>query len=100
MWLLFALSSFSSCAESGRRVRQQELGDRWPLTVESGHVDCDHGALVFRYNGTTYALNMTARGQGHPGSEPIWKTVASAGDHRPLKVNLTPLIELAREQCK
>ena len=71
-----------------------------PLTVESGHVDCDHGALVFRYNGTTYALNMTARGQGHPGSEPIWKTAASAGDHRPLKVNLTPLIELAREQCK
>ena len=31
LWLLAALCSFSSCAESGKRVTQQELGDRWPL---------------------------------------------------------------------
>ena len=100
LWLLLALSSFSSCSDSGRRVTQQELGDRWPLRVESGHVDCDHGALVFRYDGTTYALNMTALGQGHPGIDPIWKDEARALNHRPLKVDLTPLIDLARQRCK
>ena len=76
LWLLAALCSFSSCAESGRRVTQQELGVRWPWTVESGHVDCDHGALIFRYDGTTYALNVTALSKGSPGIDSIWKTEA------------------------
>jgi len=50
----------SSCAELGRQVTRKELGDRWPLSVDSGHVDCDQGALVFRYDGSSYALNMIA----------------------------------------
>ena len=100
LWLLAALCSFSSCAESGRRVTQQELGVRWPLTVESGHLDCDHGALVFRYDGTTYALNVTALSKGNPGIDPIWKTEADLRVTRPIKVDLTPLIDLARQECK
>ena len=43
-----------------------------PLTVDSGHVDCESGALVFRHDGTIYALNMTALGRGYPGIDPIY----------------------------
>ena len=32
-----------ACLESGRQVTREELKERWPLTVESGHVDyCNH----------------------------------------------------------
>ena len=99
-WLLVVLCSFTACAESGRQVTRQELGASWPLTVDSGHVDCEGGALVFRHDGTTYALNMTALGKEHPGIDPIWKNEARALHHYPLKVNLTPLIDLARQQCR
>jgi len=100
-WLLLALSLFSSCAESGRQVTRQELGDRWPLIVDTGRVDCAHGAaLVFRHEGTSYALNGTALGKGYPGIDPIWKDEARALNHRPLNVDLTPLIDLARQQCR
>ena len=54
-----------------QRVIRQQLGHSWPLTVDSGHVDCDPWALVFRHDGTIYALNMTTRGKGHQGIEPI-----------------------------
>jgi hypothetical protein len=99
-WLLVALCSFTACAESGRQVTRQELGDRWPLTVDSGHVDCESGALIFRYHGTSYALNMIALGKGHQGIEPIWKSAAGSPNQRPLKLDLTPLIDLARQQCR
>jgi Protein of unknown function (DUF2511) len=85
----------------GRKVSEQDLGARWPLTVSAGHVDCESGVLIFRYEGTSYALNMIALGKGHQGIEPIWKNAAgSPRNHNPLKVDLTPLIDLARQQCK
>jgi uncharacterized protein DUF2511 len=99
-YLLLTLCLFSSCAESGRQVTRQELGDLWPLTVEGGRVDCDHEALVFRDHGSSYALNMSALGKGYSGIDPIWKDEARALNHRPLKVDLTPLIDLARQQCR
>ena len=68
--------------------------------VESGNVDCDHEALIFRHDGKTYALNITALGKGHLGIDPIWKTEADLRATRPLKVDLTPLIDLARQECK
>ena len=49
--------------------------------------------LVFRHDGTIYALKGTALGKGYPGS---------LRNHRPLKVDLTPLIDSARQRppCK
>ena len=99
-WFLVALCLFSSCAESGRQVTKQELGDRWPLIVQSGHVNCESGALIFRYDGSSYALNMIALRKGYSGIDPIWKNEARALNHRPLKVDLTPLIDLAQQQCR
>ena len=93
--LLVALCLISSCAESGRQVTRKDLGDRWPLSVDRGHVDCDLGTF-FGYDSTNYALIMIALGKGHQGVEPIWKNAAgSPRNHNPLKVDLTPLIDLA-----
>jgi hypothetical protein len=47
-----------------------------------------------------YALNVTALGKGHPGIDPIWKTEADLRATKPIKVDLTPLIDLARQECK
>ena len=95
-------SALVGCGSThGRKVSEQDLGARWPLTVSAGHVDCESGALLFRYEGTSYALNMIALGKGHQGIEPIWKNAAgSPRNHNPLKLDLTPLIDLARQQCK
>jgi Protein of unknown function (DUF2511) len=70
-WLFVVLCLVSSCAESGKQVTRQELGNRWPLTVESGRVNCDHGALVFAHHGTIYALNGVALGKGCLRIDPI-----------------------------
>jgi hypothetical protein len=41
------------------RVRlSQDLGDKWPFTVESGAITCpDPQEVVFEANGRKYALN-------------------------------------------
>ena len=50
-------SALVGCGSThGRKVSEQDLGTRWPLTVSAGHVDCESGALIFRYEGTSYAL--------------------------------------------
>jgi uncharacterized protein DUF2511 len=99
-WLLVVLCSFTACAESGRLVTRQELGDHWPLTVDGGRVDCNQGALVFAHDGTIYALNEVALGKGYLEIDPIRKNEARALNHHPLKVDLRPLIDLARQQCR
>jgi hypothetical protein len=40
LWLLAALRSFGFALNLADKS-QQQLGDHWPLTVESGHLDCD-----------------------------------------------------------
>lgn len=95
-------SALIGCGSThGKKVSQQDLGARWPLTVSAGHVDCESRALIFRYEDTSYALNIVAIGEGHQGIEPLWKNAAgSPRNHQPLKVDLTPLIDLARLECK
>ena len=36
----------------------------WPLTVGRGTLGCQSGAVVFRFNGVSYAVNDAARAQG------------------------------------
>lgn len=91
-------SALVGCGSThGRKVSEQDLGARWPLTVPAGHVDCESGALIFRYEGTSYALNMIALGKGIRESK---DAAGSPRNHNPLKVDLTSLIDLARQQCK
>ncbi|BAC88181.1 YebY family protein [Gloeobacter violaceus] len=42
-------------------VSKAEYGERWPLAVQSGALDCPlPGAVVLKADGKTYALNGTA----------------------------------------
>ena len=73
-----------SCSEKAalavRPVTAQDFGTAWPLTVDSGTVECCRGEVagthivVFRTKGgVLYALNGTAKARGYPGIHPIWR---------------------------
>ena len=51
----------------------------------------------FAIEGTTYPLNVTALSKGNSGIDPIWKTEADLRATRPINVDLSPLIDLARQ---
>lgn len=77
-----------------RKVSRDDLGDKWPLTCESGHVglELDTIAVFKQKGGKTYALNGMARTRGYPDIEPIW---ADNPKLEGFKVNIRPLIKMA-----
>lgn len=83
---------------AGVLVTRESLGDSWPLTVDQAHVECLDGRLaVVHANGTTYALNGTAKSRGYPAVDPIWRANPSIPG---TKINIGPLIDIALKQCK
>lgn len=68
-------------------VNASEFGDKWPLTVSSGHLSCLPGSEVIFYapDGTVYAVNGSARGtkRWQP-IDPIWKIDESLYDVAPV----------------
>ena len=85
--------------QSGRLVTQNEFGDRWPFTVESGYVDCiQNKTPVFRSGPKTYGLTgYGTTNLGLPEIDPIWKNNPSIAG---VKISLTPITDLARQQCE
>lgn len=70
-------------------VSRAEFGEKWPLTVDDGVLACDQsssalGAVVFSSGGRRYALNGTAKGQGIPPIDPIWRETSHELDYPPL----------------
>lgn len=91
----------TACTESGKQVGRPDLGADWPLIVDAGAVDCVAGALVFRHGATTYGLNGIAIGNGYPRINPIWRDdPASPIKSHPMKINIGPLMDLARRECR
>lgn len=85
---------------SGSRVRvtRAEHGERWPLTVEEGEVEClPGGVFVFHHGGKTYALNGMAEGKGYADIRPIWRDDPTQPG---LKISIGPLISAANSACK
>ena len=80
-------------------MSKSELGDAWPLTVESGTVTCENGSQVIfaAPNGTRYAVNGTAMSQTDlPRIDEIWApdpTIDGA------KVNISPIIDAGLALC-
>ena len=79
-------------------VTSEELGERWPFTVGSGHVEClEGGTPVFRTGGTTYALTgYGATNLGFPEIDPIWRDNPNIEG---VKISLTPITDRARDRC-
>jgi uncharacterized protein DUF2511 len=64
----------SSGDGGGLEVSRADFGADWPLTVQSGTLNCEGaGAVTFTTNGTTYAVNGLASGMDEwPEIDSIW----------------------------
>ena len=113
-------------AENQQKISKQQFGAKWPLSVPSGIVEClpiGRGAVVFKSEEKTYALNGIAKGvaEKHRFSniEEIWlddpefykvaeeaarvedlpveKAIKLMGG--PTKVNIAPLLDAGARLC-
>lgn len=80
------------------RAEFEAEGRTWPLTVDSGTLNCEPASSVtFRAGGTTYAVNGTAKTMTDlPDIDPIW---ADDGSGLGLKVDIGDLIEAGLDLC-
>jgi uncharacterized protein DUF2511 len=67
-----------------RQISRAELPDDWPFVPGTGTLACDGGAVAFRAQGVTYALNDGARARGYADVNPIVVT-QSAAPSNPLR---------------
>lgn len=73
-----------------RPIARDELGDAWPLTVESGEIErIDRtvngvalAAVVFHHGGKAYAVNGDARRLGFAPIDPLLKSEELAGGNK------------------
>jgi hypothetical protein len=87
------------------RVSREEFGERWPLTVDAGELECrQKGAgpagrmVLFHAEGRTYAVNGTAiTHSGHPRIDPIWR---DNPDIPGTKIPITPLLNAGLKLCE
>lgn len=63
----------SGCSKPGLELTEEQYGDKWPLTVPSGHVECKNDSVIFHTNGKTYGVNGLAKSRGYPSIDEIWK---------------------------
>lgn len=68
-----------------RTVSRSEFRWDWPFTVGTGTLGCASGAVVFRTEGTNYAVNDAAKARGFPTVEPIRQIQGSGPPSDPLK---------------
>lgn len=75
-----------------------DLGAQWPLTVDAIRLRCVNGReLVFDADGTTYALNGTAKGtKRYADLGPIWRDDPLTPG---LKISLQPLLDMGLPLC-
>lgn len=86
-------------------ISKSIIGDKWPLTVDSGTVSCSYTSsggkvVTFTANGTRYGVNGTALSQGLPKIDPIW--INTTGDEAKIapKKNIGPILDLGLTLCK
>jgi uncharacterized protein DUF2511 len=58
-------------ASRQRRISRHDFPDAWPFEPGTGTLGCTGGAVVFRVQGVTYALNDMARARGYASVDPI-----------------------------
>jgi hypothetical protein len=85
---------------SGDEISKEQLGEDWPLTVESGVLKCieDNGVplATIEVNGVEYQLNGAAKSRGYEDIDIIWSNNPSIPGTR---LSLSPLISKALELC-
>ena len=95
-----AAAPVTSAAASAHQISKADLGDAWPLTVDSGVLNCygsgGVGSATFKSpDGTEYALNGIAKGK-YPDIDPL----VAASDIPGTKRDIGTLIERALLYCE
>ncbi len=72
-------------AQQQRTIWRSELKWLWPLSVGTGVIGCDQGAVIFRSAGKSYALNDAASARGFADIGPIWQARPSGPPRNPLR---------------
>ena len=96
--LAVCVSGCSSSSSTGEAVSRSDFGEDWPLTVDSGTLQCEGaGAVTFTTeDGTTYAVNGLASGMDRwPEIDSIWADAPGG-----LKKNIGPLIQRGLALCE
>lgn len=101
--LLGAMGCSSKYVYEGReQVTRDQLGSRWPLTVDAGELRCEgrigQRTASIRVDGREYALSARTEGSGAAEPiDPIWAlNPATPGFPRDLR----PLLERALALCE
>lgn len=91
------LSHRQDALPSGVKINRLEFGNSWPLTVESGYLDCIDGkALVFRTGRKSYAINGIAESYGYVKIDPIWR---ANPEIKSFKMDIGLLLNRAKGLC-
>ncbi len=102
LMFMFILISFPVYAEQ-EKVNKPMFGEKWPLTVSEGTLDCNGskgvGKLIFIDSSSNrYALNGLAIGdKRNKPIDPIWKDDPAV---KGLKISMSSLIERGLKLCK
>lgn len=88
--------------DSDKEVSRDDYGAEWPLTVDSGTLECKGsggvGEATITVDGTKYALNGIAKGNdAYADIRPIW---ADSPDFAGVKQDISVLIEDALPLCE
>ena len=97
---LFALLFLAALLGSPSRevITKAKYGDRWPLSVDRGTIECvGAGAVLFHADGNTYAVNGWATSTtDYPDIREIWlDDPAKPG----LKINIDSIISRGLSLC-
>jgi hypothetical protein len=68
-----------------RAVARTDFDWKWPFSIGHGTLGCTDAAIIFRYDGKTYALNDAARSRGFAIVDPIWRWQSSGMPSDPLR---------------
>jgi Protein of unknown function (DUF2511) len=97
-------SDGSELGDNERAVQSAAYGSDWPLTVSGGVLRCEEPSLVTftTDNGTTYAVNGSARGFSEDRGwvddiSPIWRDDPAFSG---LKISIGPLIDDGLALCE
>jgi hypothetical protein len=85
-----------------RRISRHDFVDTWPFEPGTGTLGCAAGAVVFRVQGVTYALNDTARARGYVSVDSIVVSRSKAPSHPLGRITQDERMQIFRtsEGCK
>ncbi|NHC24694.1 hypothetical protein G6553_16130 [Nocardioides sp. IC4_145] len=94
--VLAACSSDKGLGET-ERVSDDDLGDAWPLTVESALLTCDDGYVLVQVDGNSFRIDgIAGPDDAHPGFRRLWATDPERLDGRK---DLSALVDAGRSLC-